>query len=488
MLTIAAAALAATTDDGGNGPVVAFVGAEQPRLELVSVDAENHEVALTWTGSSDEYRVTLGADPAKPAATVVTREPQAVLAAANAADPKGKVTYRVEAVDDGATEQSVEGSVTLPPAVPAKPRVKKSQPKSAVVRWKPADYATTYDVAVSRKKDDLPASAKRLTTGGTTFSTHGLKPDTTYWVRVRAVGEAGVSDFGPPVKIVTPPAASEVTVGSWNICSEACSGYGGRAPKQAAQVQASTVDIMTVQEAGGVRVGRTTRAVFSGGPKSFVAATGGSQSRYIFYRGEKFDQLAGGTWSVGHYGATWAQFSDKETERSFYVVSLHLQTGKNSKSNSTRGSQIRSILARLDATNTTDDPVVLAGDFNTGRHRGGDSVGPIVRGDGFSDSVEIAETAENADVNTGSRRGNSAIYSHDHVDHIYVSTDVKVPAWKQWVNLAGSTYVGTWLSDHNMISATISLERAPVETAKPSDVVKVPSTLPTSDPNPGPTN
>src|SRR5690606_13711240 len=145
----------------------------------------------------------------------------------------------------------------------------------AVVRWKPADYATTYDVAVSRSRKKLPSKVKRLRKGGTAFATAGLKPETTYWVRVRAVGEAGVSEFGPATKVTTAPEASQFTVGAWNICSEACSGYGGRVGGQAAKVHEAEVDIMTLQEAGGKRVGPTTRAAFSGGPRGLVMAEGG---------------------------------------------------------------------------------------------------------------------------------------------------------------------------------------------------------------------
>ncbi|MCL3837855.1 endonuclease/exonuclease/phosphatase family protein [Aeromicrobium duanguangcaii] len=470
-----AALMASTTDSQGHGPVARMVGIERPYLKVLSVDVAPSEVSLAWSGNASQYRVLLGDDLAKPARTIVTTEPMARLRVPQAADPRGRVNYRVESVQDGATELAVEGTVTLLPEVPPRPKVKRTAPEGAVVKWKPADYATTYDVAVSTSKKELPKKVKRLTQGGTAFATDSLKPERTYWVRVRAVGEAGVSRFSPPIKVTTPPAGSEFSIGSWNICSEACSGFGGRVGGQAAQVHASGVDILALQEAGGERVGPTTRAAFSGGPKNLVPAQGGGNSRYLFYSPEKFTQLGGGRWSLGHgRWATWARLEDTLTERPFIVVSVHLLSGH--KKNGERASEMRSLMGALAGINTQDDPVVLAGDFNSGTHRSGDTVGPIVRSSGYSDTVEVADETQNAQVNTGSRRGDQAIMSHDHVDHIYASSDWKVPAWRQWANLSGTTYVGTWLSDHNMIAATVVLERDEKDAVTaPSEVVKVPA-------------
>ncbi|MFO6451981.1 MULTISPECIES: endonuclease/exonuclease/phosphatase family protein [unclassified Aeromicrobium] len=477
VLTAAAGLLAATTDPEGNGPVVALAGLETPYLKVTSVDVDPSAVSLVWAGNGTQYRVSLGDDLTRPDRTILTTEPQAVLPAPKAADPKGRVSYRVEAVDEGATELAVEGTVTLLPDVPRKPKVKATAPDGAVVKWRKADYATTYDVAVSKKRNQLPAKVRRLAKGGTAFATSSLKPEQTYYVRVRAVGDAGVSEFGPPTKITTPPEASQFTVGSWNICAEACKGFGGRVGDQAAQVHASKVDIMTLQEAGGQRVGPTTRAAFSGGPSELVAAEGGGNSRYILYSSQKFEQLAGGRWSIGHgRWATWARLVDKETERPFVVVSVHLLSGHDNTGK--RADEMRSLMGSLASVNPDDDPVLMAGDFNSGTHRRGDTVGPIVRANGLRDSVEVAEETENAQVNTGSRRGDKAIMSADHVDHVYVSDDWEVPSWRQFANLNGTTYVGPWLSDHNMIAATVALPREEGELVKePTAIVTVPAEI-----------
>lgn len=487
VLTVTAGVLAATTDREGHGPVVALAGVDAPYLKLVSVDVAPTEVAIAWSGNGEQYRVSLGSDLTRPDRTIVTTEPRAVLAAPRAADPTGKVSYRVEQVDDGTPRATVEGTVTLLPEVPPKPKVRRTAPEGAVVRWKPADYATTYDVAVSRSKKKLPREVKRLKRGGTSFATDRLKPETTYWVRVRAVGQAGVSEFGPATKVVTPPDTSDLRIGSWNICSEACKGYGGRVGGQAAQVHAAEVDVMALQEAGGERVGPRTRVAFSGGPRGLVMASGGGNSRYLLYSPDKLEQLGGGRWSLGHgRWATWARFQDLKTERPFIVVSVHLLSGHNKTGQ--RASEMRTLMGSLRAVNPDGVPVVLAGDFNSGTHRRGDTVGPIVRGAAFRDAVEVADSTVNAQVNTGSRRGDKAIMSADHVDHIYVSPDWGVPAWKQWASLSGTTYVGPWLSDHNMIGATLRLQRADAdEVRRPSPVVPVPADLP-ENPDPGTVN
>ena len=122
----------------------------------------------------------------------------------------------------------------------------------------------------------------------------------------------------------------------------------------------------------------------------------------------------------------------------------------------------------------------MAGDFNSGTHRRADTVGPIVRAAEYRDTVEVATETTNAQVNTGSRRGNRAIMSADHVDHIYVSEQWSVNSWRQWANLSGTTYVGKWLSDHNMIGTTVMLKPKTDEKKLISQVVEVPVSIATS--------
>lgn len=474
-LTVTAGVMAATTDDRGRGPVMAFTGLERPYVTVLAVDVEPTEVSFVWTGNGDLYRVSVGDDLDDPVRTVVTAEPRAVIEAPRAADPNGRVGYRVEVVTEaGTTTAAVEGTLTLLPTAPSRPRVEKTTTAGAVVRWKPGDYATTYDVAVSRSKHKIPATVHRLTDGRPRFATDSLKPDTTYWIRARSVGEAGVSRFGPPVKLTTPPAETALTVGAWNICSQACLGYSGRVGPQSAQVHASEVDVMTLQEAGGKRVGPITRAHFSGGPRRLVMASGGGDSRYVLYSSDRFDQLGGGRWPLGHgRWAAWARLEERQTQRRFIVVSVHLLNGHDATGQ--RAAEMRTLMSALGAVNTEGDPVILAGDFNSGTHRRGDTVGPIVRAHGFRDAVEIAEQTVAAQVNTGSRRGDEAILSGDHVDHIYVSEAWTVSFWKQWAALSGTTYVGPWLSDHNMITATVSLpvlDESAIEPSATEDVAR----------------
>lgn len=219
------------------------------------------------------------------------------------------------------------------------------------------------------------------------------------------------------------------------------------------------MDIMALQEAGGQRVGRTTNAAFSGGERGFVRATGGSKTRYIFYRDSLFDQLAGGAFSIGHgRTVTWARFEDRKTNQPFVVASVHLVPGKNGKKDRARGSQAASLAAGINRINPAKDPVVLAGDFNTGRHRGGDRVFGRLGGAGYTDSVSIAKLAENSAMNTFNRNSTSSRRSGDHVDHIFVSAGFDVPLWRQYNHI----HQGRVLTDHNMIAAKLRLNRAQV--------------------------
>ena len=455
------------------GPGGARYGAEtQPDYRLTSVNIDDSQLTLAWNGEADKYRVRIGTSLKKPLLDTTTSDPTATLnTLGTRVSRSATLRYRIENISASDSETVLDGVITLPPDTVTKPTLKRVESNGLVLAWDPVPRVTNYDVSFSTDKDTEPFAIHRIDAPESRFVTDALKPGTTGYVRVRAVREGGLGEFREPVKYDTPAEFSEFAVGAWNVCSEACLGYGSRSGAQAAKVQESNMDIMTLQEAGGQRVGRTTNAAFSGGERGFVRAFGGAETRYIFFREELFKQEDGGRFSVGHdRTVTWARLLDRKTETTFVVASVHLSPGKNSKRDAIRGSQSSRLVSAINSIGRDGEPVILAGDFNSGRHRGGDRVfGHLTRG-GFKDAVEIAGETDGASQNSFNRGSANSLNSGDHVDHIFVNDGVGVPLWRMYNHLRG----GKVLTDHNMIAAKVRISGNVSKIDKPSKSVVLP--------------
>lgn len=336
------------------------------------------------------------------------------------------------------------------PGVPKGVEAARVSAFGAEIRWEPVNKAVAYDVVVTRKKKVDLTEAQRTLSDETTFVTKKLEPRTKYWVRVRAVGERGAGRFSKPRGFTTHPKKPSVfTAGTWNVCSESCSGYSSRGPRQANVVASSDVDVLALQEAGGVRVGAQTRQYFGGSATGLQLAAGGKNARYVFHRG--FEQVDGGNWSIGNGRyATWARLRDAVTQREIIAVSVHLTSGRGSGDGKARYGQTSSMLSQLARVNHDDAPIIVSGDFNSGRHRAGDGVPGLMARAGFVDSFDVAEQRINADINSAAPGGHVK-RSSDHIDHIYVTKHFSTLRWQL---IAGST---SGLTDHHLLTAELSL-------------------------------
>lgn len=478
MLALSVAGVGAFASERLTDPVSGD-GVRQPeRIALLPAVSSGSSTTLRWEGSTTDYRVVVGADLDRPTRVLLTEVPQVTLTdlPASSSDD-GAYAYRVERLSDGEPVDMQTGTFVVSPTVPAKLKAAETTAEAVKLTWRKAGWATTYDISLSTDKADTVEHVRRLDEERTSAVVTGLKADTTYWARVRAVNSEHTGDWSEPVKVTSGSAATTFSLGSWNICAEACSGYKSRVGSMVSQVNAAELDIVALQEAGGTRVGRTTAAAFSGGPQGYVLASGGGESRYLFYRPARFDQLAGGHIALGNgRWATWARFQDKETSQTFIAVSVHLITGKSNAANAKRGRQTTSLLSQLRRINTADDPIVYAGDFNSGTHRSRDTPGSLIRGAGLVDTVTIAESKVNADINTGRSRGTKVIRSADHVDHIFASPEFEVCRWQQYAKTSGNRYVGKFITDHNLITATLVLPNESADLGKATPFTKVPVT------------
>ena len=419
-------------------------------------------VKLAWHGSDDvdSYVVKVGSDRALTTAKT-TRVPakgtSVTLADLGATTPGVDQFYRIDAVRDGKVRSSRTARFTLKPGAITGLRIKQTTADGVKAVWNKVPNARQFDVTVARDKNFTKgASTVRTLGGANAFVTRGLSAATAYWIRIRPVNGDQAGQFSKPVTFRTMVRETAFKVGTWNVCSEKCSGYAGRARIGAAFFNDNKIDMFGLQEAGGQRVGRTTNAIWSGGSQKFVRANGGAEARYIFYRPKLFTQLSGSYFAIGDgRHTTWAKFRIKATGRVFYFVDIHLDNGKSNDSR--RAREMNVVLSRMARINDKGLPVIYAGDFNSGKHRNPDSPGVKMRAAGMQDSVDLVKSPVNAQFNTSYPDGGT-LRSGAHVDHIFVSKQFTVLGWKQLVRLVGGSYARPAVSDHNALSAVVALD------------------------------
>lgn len=446
------------------------------RLSATSLSPTS--VKLDWTSTDDDvdsYVVKVGADRALTKAKstrVPAKGTSLTVADIGASTPGIQRYYRIDAIRDGKVRSSRTARFELVPGSIDKLKVTQTSADGFKATWRKVANARQFDVMVARDKAfTKKATTVRTLAGSHTFVSRGLAEATTYWLKIRPINGGQTGEFGKPVSFRTSVRESSFKVGTWNVCSEKCSGYAGRARIMADFLNANKLDMFGLQESGGQRVGATTNAIFSGGSQKFVRASGGAKARYIFYRPKLFAQLSGGFFAIGDgRHTTWAKFRVKKTGRVFFFVDVHLDNGKGNDGARARETDV--MLSRLSQINDSGLPIIYAGDFNSGRHRGADSPGAKMRAAGTADAFALAESPINGEFNTSYPDGGT-LRSGAHVDHIFVSEQFTVAGWKQLVRLNGNSYAGPFLSDHNALSAVVALDAKNKSVGEPTATTTV---------------
>lgn len=431
--------------------------------QLVAKPLSPTSVQLTWKGAAkiDKYVIRFGSDRALSSRvdTITSTSTTTTLKDLASSTPGSDRYFRVDAYRGDEIASSRTGTFNLLPTRITKLKVARKSAVGVKLTWAPVENARQYDVIVaSDKAFSKNATSARTISGARSFVTDKLSPKTKYYVKIRPVNGSALGAFSAPVAFTTASPAAKFAIGTWNVCSEKCSGYAGRARIGAQLFNDKGIDIFGLQESGGKRVGATTNAIWSGGKRGFVRATGGAEARYIFYRPELFSQVSGGFFPIGDgRHATWAHMRTKESTRDFFYVDVHLEDGHGSDGK--RAAEMRVLLSQMAQLNDTGLPIIYAGDFNSGKHRSADSPGVMMRADGMVDSVD-ATTSDpvNANINSGHTFSTNVLRSGDYVDHIFVSSDIDVLNWEQLVRISNGRYTTPIVSDHNALKAVVSLE------------------------------
>jgi len=462
-----------------------------PPRDISATPLSPTSVELDWAGSDDvdSYVVKVGDDRALTTAvstTVPAKGTQLTVSDLAATTPGVDRFYRVDAVREGEVRSSRTGRFTLMPGELRDLAVKAASANGFRATWKDVENARQFDVTIARDKTfTKEPTTVRTVAAASEFVAKGLRPATTYWMQVRPVNGEQLGAFSAPVSFRTGVRESSFKVATWNVCSEKCGGYAGRARVMAQVLNANGVDMFGLQESGGVRVGAVTNSIFSGGTQQFVRAEGGAKARYIFYRPQLFEQISGGNFDVGDSrDTTWAKFRVKATDRVFYYVDVHLDNGKSGAANARRARELDRTLAQMALINDTDKPMIYAGDFNSGSHRDQDAPGVKMRAAGFGDAELLTQDVTNARINTGHTFSTDVPASGAHIDHVWVTPEFDVDSWEQLVRITNGRYTKPVVSDHNAVSAVVSLDSRTVTIGEPTATVPVPE--PTSSPAPAP--
>lgn len=322
----------------------------------------------------------------------------------------------------------------------------------------------------------------------------GLTAGRKYYYKVRVVSVAGadLSSYSRTSSFTVSKTYSSPAfkVATYNVCSVACDSSGHlwseRRSALIDNIASQSPDVIALQEMDRSLLAATladlnTRATGRTYATSDPPSKGGSGTTKLAYDSRRFALAAADHGFVplteGDSGtrkwAVWALLTDKASGKKLFVVSVHLVSG--SAWQDLRRIQTEEVAALVEAKNTERAPVVIAGDFNTGRDYEPSNVAyDVLSAAGYREplgntdkSWTIAPSASaehrvNLDYNSynnfepyarRSKYANGAA-----IDYIWHSPKIRVAVSAVVVDVdTDGKFVGVVPSDHNMLIATIHL-------------------------------
>lgn len=274
----------------------------------------------------------------------------------------------------------------------------------------------------------------------------------------------------PPV----PAIGDAVRMGTYNVMLFPT---GSRAAAVAANISSHDVTVVALQEANPATAADVVASLGSGWRS--VPAGAQASGMQILYRRDLFSLQSSGSFEVPNPKSPsepsvtpWARLRSahaSSSSQSFYVVSMHISEDAGSSAlqkNRDTGLAAQSAMRSIDAVNTVNAPVVVAGDLRYGREPYGDPVGytpaqpTFVRG-GYYDAMAALTkvNVQYANVNLvgGSPSARQAAHPSGlgpRSDHILVKG---FRGSSQYVNVANWSTGGVVPSDHNLVYADIAI-------------------------------
>lgn len=373
-------------------------------------------------------------------------------------------------------------SSALPELAPIDLRSSSQSSTSEYLSWSSRGPGVKYEVRFGTSPD-LSSGAHFTTFDVAGGVLEGLTSGQVYRYKVRVVSTTGApmsaysaiasfttraSDGSPAIKIAT-----------YNICSYSCSNWSGRMVDIRESVGKQAPDVIALQEAGSGHAAELTDAVNDKFGSSYRLVSGYSNSTKLAYSSERFaDGESGvlllpiGTSDDQKY-AVWTVLTDRRSGKKMFVVGTHLRVGDSWWE--LRQAQTEAIVQLVKDKNTGDLPVIVAGDFNSGKNYDPSNiVYDVLSAAGYSEpmgnpdgSWAISRTAtaehridlEYNTVNAFERLARRSKYPNGYdVDYIWHSRDIRVAVSQVVVRLdTNRKFIGTIPSDHNMLTAIIHL-------------------------------
>lgn len=342
-----------------------------------------------------------------------------------------------------------------------------TDPSKAVTKWPYVDFSSA---------------------GGTLT---GLKAKKTYYVRLRVINtkKAALSNYTKRISATTPASTKSpgLVVVSYNVLKAGVTpSWDGRRKLVATNIKDQKPDVLALQEATGTKVTskkipQYTDVLTLVGSKYKYVTTKGSAGTRLAYNSDRLSLVKGDAVKLSTLGASqryavWAILQDKQSNKKLFVINTHLEPGSNTSAefNDARIKQAEEVLALIAANNPSNLPVVVTGDMNSSRatkpsngayatFTAGGLVDPLGNADAtWVPETPTAEHVIDAAYNTFNNRERLARRTAwpigTRVDYILVSKNIRVAQTRNVIKLdTARKYVGTFPSDHNLITAAIHL-------------------------------
>jgi hypothetical protein len=271
-------------------------------------------------------------------------------------------------------------------------------------------------------------------------------------------------------KAPAPEAGDPIRFATYNVM---LSPTGSRASAVAKNISSHGVTVAALQEANS----KTSSAVLAALGSNWKAAplVSGVQ-QLILYRSDLFNLEASGSFGVSNYKTPsspiktpWARLKHKtsvgSSSQAFYVASLHFNYNASRTPKERQADSAKNAKETLDAfrgINTTNAPIILAGDLQYNREPWGDSPGyvpaqPTFVRNGFYDAMAAQSKSGTAysTFNGKPNGGKQAPHGSGlgpRPDHILMKGIVGA---KTYVNVLNWSTGGVVPSDHNLVYSDI---------------------------------
>lgn len=471
-----------------------------------------HAVALTWTKvkKAPAYRVQFSTTSAM--STFVTMDVVAnylqwtnldMDPASNSARLSANTTYyfRVKVLSLAkATLTSYSKTLAvktaaakaMPDLAPVSLKATKASTTSMYLSWSSAGpgvayrirYGTTSKLQLDKSKL-APAAYS-----GTVLS--GLKKGTRYYYKVRVMtadAKSARSNYSATRSFTTPKSYNSpaIKIATYNLCSSPCGNWAtSRGPAAVAAIAGQSPDLLALEEISTSKLPAFLADLNkASGGRNYTSTDPSNQNltntTRLVYDANRFSMAADqhgylklplGNSTSQKY-AVWAVLTDLRSGKKFFALSTHLIAGADYQP--LRKTQTQEIVALIKAKNTGKLPVLVGGDFNSGKsYKPSNVIYDVMRGAGYKDplgntnnswTVSASATSEHRiDLDYNSFEGFATYaprskYSNGHdIDYIWHSASIRVAMTQVLVHVdTDDKWIGVVPSDHNMLLAWVHL-------------------------------